>query len=422
MDKPSRFQKVIGYIEEHLQEEIPLEQAAQAGFTSLMQLYRDFYAYTGHSVKEYIRKRRLSNALALIRCSELPLAEIAYTCGYSSQQAMCKAVKSAVAMTPLEYKRSENSYYFPRYDSTAARQVTVSAETFPATVGACFYHPRLQGIEEAAVAALRAALPDYRGRIFGRNGRQQGNRFSYELRVEHTPQTAEGLLSTGAFREAALYPGNTLTVARTIVRNEEPEIVAAWNYLYSDWLKSSMFREDREPYFEEFLGRNNRVNRLALILPVAKRRDYERISLIQSTGMLFLACTREGSDGERAAAHAVMSYLAVYRPQAARTAATFFIAKNERAVTCGVKLEEALDLPAGSGLTLLELPAGSYAVLETGSSGEGLVLGERLKGWVRDHGLRPGGPAFAIYEYEGGYDPKQMICTCRIPLEHVKNG
>lgn len=38
---------------------------------------------TGHSVKEYIRKRRLSNACAMRRYSRATLAEIALANGYS---------------------------------------------------------------------------------------------------------------------------------------------------------------------------------------------------------------------------------------------------------------------------------------------------------------------------------------------------
>ncbi len=423
MDKPHRFKKVIQFIEEHLQEEVSLDLAAQAGFTSLMQLYRDFYTHTGHSVKEYIRKRRLSNALSLIRCSDMPLAEIAYTCGYSSQQALCKNVKAAVSMTPLEYKRSGVSYYFPRYDSLAARQVTVAAETLPATVRVSFYYPRLNGIEDQAIAALQETLPGYRGRLFGRNGKQLGSRFCYRLWLEYTQDTADKLLAGRLFREVEIFPEVSLTAAKVIVPNEEPEIGRAWNYLYTDWLRSSMFAEDREPYFEEYLWRNGRVNRLALILPVIKRADYDRISLVHSPGMLFLAATREGPNAEKEASQAVMGFLAVYRPSAARSADTFYIAKNGTACTCGVRLEETLALPAGCGLELLELPAGSYAVLETGCTGDSRVLEERLEAWIRDNGLRRSGcSAFAIYEAKGGYTADHITTTCRIQLEHVKNG
>lgn len=156
MDKSVRFKHSIAFIEEHLYEDINLVHAAQAGYTSLMQLYRDFYTYTGHSVKEYIRKRRLSCALGLIRASQRPLAEIAYACGYSSQQALCKYVKSATHMTPLDYQKSEACYFFPRFDSEAIRQVTVNAETIPKTIHLQFYHPDQHGIEQQALAALRS--------------------------------------------------------------------------------------------------------------------------------------------------------------------------------------------------------------------------------------------------------------------------
>lgn len=420
MDKSFRFKKAIQHIEEHLHGEVSLEQAAQAGFTSLMQLYRDFYAYTGHSVKEYIRKRRLSNALSLIRCSDMSLAEVAYTCGYSSQQALCKCVKSAVFMTPLEYRRSEADYYFPRYDSMAARQVTVAAETIPSVIRAAFYDSRLTGIEEQAIAALRSALPGYRGRIFGRNSRQSGSRFCYELWVEYAPEAAEILLCSRAFQEVKLQSEMCLTVAKTIVRNEEQEIGQAWNYLYTDWLTSSMFTQDEQPYFEEFLCRRNRVNRLALYVPVTKRTDYDRISLVRSSGMIFLASTREGRHGEKEAAQAVMSFLAVYKRSAVRSATTFYVAKDGNSCTCGVKLEDAngLQLPAGSGLELLELPAGSYAVLETGCTGDSRVLEERLETWVKDNGLhRSRRSAFAIYEANGGFTAEHITTTCWIQLE-----
>ena len=55
-----------------------------------MQLNRDFISATGYSVSEYIRRLRLSNALCMIKFSHYPTADIAYACGYSSQQALCR--------------------------------------------------------------------------------------------------------------------------------------------------------------------------------------------------------------------------------------------------------------------------------------------------------------------------------------------
>jgi AraC-like DNA-binding protein len=60
MQKNKYINTVIEFIESNLSTEINPEIIAKKHFISLSQLYRDFYAYTGHSIKEYIRKRRIS--------------------------------------------------------------------------------------------------------------------------------------------------------------------------------------------------------------------------------------------------------------------------------------------------------------------------------------------------------------------------
>ncbi|MDE6747851.1 MAG: AraC family transcriptional regulator [Lachnospiraceae bacterium] len=115
IEKLTYIEALIEYVEAHLSEDISAETLAQAGFVSRAKLYRDFYNVVGHSIKEYIRKRRLSCALTLMKKSELPLADIAYLWGYSSQQDFSRLVQHKLNMTPMEYKRSDRYYYFPRY-------------------------------------------------------------------------------------------------------------------------------------------------------------------------------------------------------------------------------------------------------------------------------------------------------------------
>lgn len=293
MDKSARFKQSIAFIEEHLYEDINLGQAAQAGYTSLMQLYRDFYTYTGHSVKEYIRKRRLSGALGLIRASQRPLAEIAYSCGFSSQQALCKYVKSATHMTPLDYQKSEACYFFPRFDSEAIRQVSVTAETIPKTIHIQFYDPNQHGIEQQALAALRSFLPEYQGRIFGRDGQQRDGLFCYELAVEYGTDLLDRLADS-TIQGIKVAQEFSLTFAKTTVRNAETEIGLAWDYLYLKWLRTSMFVQDDGRYFEEYICKSGQVRKLILYLPVKRRTDYDKISVNFCAGLEFLVSSREG--------------------------------------------------------------------------------------------------------------------------------
>lgn len=54
------------FIEEHLYENITVKCLEKAGFMSKSSIYRDFYSIIGYPVKEYIRRRKLSNALQLV--------------------------------------------------------------------------------------------------------------------------------------------------------------------------------------------------------------------------------------------------------------------------------------------------------------------------------------------------------------------
>ena len=107
---------VIQYIENHIATNLDSMKLANNMYRSRMQMHRDFYSIVGHTVKSYIAKRRLSIALAHIKASVLPLADIAYLSGYSSQQSLCRSVKQELGMTPLEYRYSNTYVDFPPYE------------------------------------------------------------------------------------------------------------------------------------------------------------------------------------------------------------------------------------------------------------------------------------------------------------------
>jgi len=406
---------LLGAVEQNIAESLSIDSLAEAGFLSRSQLYREFYDLTGHSVKEYIRRRRLSKALALIRHTDMSLTRIAQDCGFGSSQALCKSVKAAIGQSPSQYKAGEDEYFFPMGEDRRALPVAVAAETIPPTLRLRYYDSRLRGIEERALARLFAALPGYRGRVFGRNGRQKGAKLCYELYIEHGAPVA-------GFAEIARRPAVSCTFAKTVCPNTEAEINAAWDYLYNGWLVTSMFAVDEgQPYFEEYLHVNGRVSRLALCLPVQKKPGFHKIRLCRCGAMQFLVAGRSGADAEKAASGAVMGFLAAHSPRLAQTARQFYVSRAPLApsaregeglrlvradaahYTCGIALQAPLELPPGCGLRLRTHPAGEYAVLEGGCCGDTEVYESVLAAWVEGMGLRVNTEPFAVYETDGGY-------------------
>ena len=174
-------EKLIQYIEEHLSDVLFVEELARAGFISRSKVYRDFYSVVGHPVKEYIRKRRLSNALVLIRQSDFTLADIAYQCGYSSQQALCRAVKQGIGVTPLMYKEMESSYFFHPFQGNYIYDITVRQEELPVLYGCRFYCSKAGELEQRAIQKAAMILPGFSGNLYGKNGIQRGNELCYEI-------------------------------------------------------------------------------------------------------------------------------------------------------------------------------------------------------------------------------------------------
>ena len=133
VDEKQRYlQAVLAYIEAHINEELTPEGIAGRHFLSLSRLYRDFNAYTGHSVKAYIRQRRISNACVKVKCSDLPLAVIADESGCQTQQAFHKLFKSIVGRTPLEYRQGDTHFFFyPFAMGGISLAVKVGTESIP---------------------------------------------------------------------------------------------------------------------------------------------------------------------------------------------------------------------------------------------------------------------------------------------------
>lgn len=110
-----RIQKSIDYIEDHLLEKIVIEDIAKITFMSQSSFYIVFSSVLGTTVKDYIRKRRLSlSAYDLIK-SDRSVLNIALKYQYCTYESYSRAFKKLFGISPKKY-REKNVYtnVFPR--------------------------------------------------------------------------------------------------------------------------------------------------------------------------------------------------------------------------------------------------------------------------------------------------------------------
>ena len=171
MQTTELIEQAIDYIEKHLHEPIELQRIAEASMMSVPNLYRMFYAMTGHPVKEYIRKRRTSEAALLLRQSELPANEIGYRLGFDAYQTFNKAFKRYTGLTPASYRQSEFIFSFERIElqeqvsyledrevSDRYSDVRVIRLASQAGIGYLHVSEAEEGIEDEAIRQFRDAL------------------------------------------------------------------------------------------------------------------------------------------------------------------------------------------------------------------------------------------------------------------------
>ena len=114
--------KVIDYIEEHLEEELNLEQIAEHAGYSRFHLNRIFMEETGGTIHKYVQERRLTMAAEKLVNTDMDITQIAYDAGYQSQQAFSLAFKQVYLCPPGAYRK--RGIYLPAKKRIQMHQVS----------------------------------------------------------------------------------------------------------------------------------------------------------------------------------------------------------------------------------------------------------------------------------------------------------
>jgi len=101
-----RLQRVLEFIEEHLNDNVSLSELSQAaGSLSCYHFARLFKQSTGYSPYQYFTRRRIRRAQSMLRNQKLlSLGEIAFECGFRDQSTFSRVFRKVVGFTPKAYR------------------------------------------------------------------------------------------------------------------------------------------------------------------------------------------------------------------------------------------------------------------------------------------------------------------------------
>ncbi len=151
MNYYERIQKSIDFIEMHLKEEIDLYELANQSFFSVTHFYRVFQAMVGDSVKDYIRKRKLSNAAIDLLSTDKRLIDIAFDYSFESQEVFTRAFARAFGITPGRYRKQKNRLFL-------FEKANVKLKNLKSENGGIYMEPKIIYDKEFKIVGIKGVV------------------------------------------------------------------------------------------------------------------------------------------------------------------------------------------------------------------------------------------------------------------------
>jgi AraC family transcriptional regulator len=106
VDILTQLNRAVAYIEEHIDDDIKLENVSKVTSFSAFHFGRLFYYITDMSLSEYIRKRKLSNAAVRLQNGNERILDIALDYGYNNADSFSRAFVKQHGITPSAARKS----------------------------------------------------------------------------------------------------------------------------------------------------------------------------------------------------------------------------------------------------------------------------------------------------------------------------
>lgn len=110
-------------ISENLSESLLIEQLSEHAGLSKYHLHRVFVAQTGFEVAEYIQRRKMERALALLEQGEASVIDVALAVGYESHSSFSRVFKQSYSVTPTQVLKGASYEPLIRYKKKSKQEL-----------------------------------------------------------------------------------------------------------------------------------------------------------------------------------------------------------------------------------------------------------------------------------------------------------
>lgn len=251
------LQRSIDYLENHLDSEFKMEDAAARANVSVFHFQRIFMVLTDMSVMEYVRRRRLTLAAEELALTDVRVIDVAFKYGYETPEAFAKAFKRQHGMSPSVARSSKKGF-------TSYNRLVISVQL----KGALPMKVRIEEKEEFQIVGVKKTLSFENGENTREIPKMWGEVHQNGVNDELTALNdgaIKGMLGVCCMMDSV---AKTMEywIAAAVKGNEFPEryesfmvpaatyavfevvgpmpqaIQSMWEKIYSEWFPSSSYR------------------------------------------------------------------------------------------------------------------------------------------------------------------------------------
>lgn len=292
----ARINRVIDYIETHLDQELSLDTLAEVANFSKFHFHRLFQAMVGETLNQFIQRIRLGKAASqLIYNPKKSITEVALDCGFSGSATFARAFKGMYGMSATDWRAGGHQQPESKIRKTEGKAGQAVGKKWQAGVSVSLYidpvsnQPiwRIKMINEAEVQVEVKDVPEQTVAYVRHIGPYQGDSQLFEALFTKlmTWAAPRGLLRFPETQMMALYhddpaitadeklrtdvcvtvpaetpvegeigkmviPGGQCAVAHFELTDQE--YTQAWQLVYGQWLPQSGYQPDDRPPYEVF--------------------------------------------------------------------------------------------------------------------------------------------------------------------------
>lgn len=108
----ARINRVIDYIESHIDQEISLEKLAEVACFSKYHFHRIFHGLMNETVFAFLQRLRVEKAATVLLANpKTTITQVTYDCGFSGPSAFARAFRERFGMSATQWRKARGSVY-----------------------------------------------------------------------------------------------------------------------------------------------------------------------------------------------------------------------------------------------------------------------------------------------------------------------